>query len=176
MCIKWFLKYKPSLKISGFHFISTSACFISRINPYLPLWCSQIWWQRINLRVITVKKIFGIECNWNNIDQFCKYAHQQTWKLKSTTLLVWGWFQYRGSKYQTVYHKKIIGILIIYTGMFICFFLEATFCTLQCCYLLILKKDLFIFITLVILFFLDQHALVPLTTGVYINSNRLLCA
>lgn len=122
------------------------------------------------------EKIFGIECNWNNIDQFCKYAHQQTWKLKSTTLLVWGWFQYRGSKYQTVYHKKIIGIHIIYTGMFICFFLEATFCTLQCCYLLILKKDLFIFIALVILFFLDQHALVPLTTGVYINSNRLLCA
>lgn len=52
------------------------------------------------------EKIFGIECNWNNIDQFCKYAHKQTWKLKSTTLLVWGWFQYRGSKYQTVYHKK----------------------------------------------------------------------
>lgn len=55
--------------------------------------------------------------------------------------------------------------------MFICFFLEATFCTLQCCYLLILKKDLFIFITLVILFFLDQHALVPLTTGVYIPTD-----
>lgn len=63
--------------------------------------------------------------------------------------------------------------------MFILFFtIEATFCTLQCCYmyLLILKKDLFKFIarTCIIFFFLDQHALVPLTTSVYIPTDCIV--
>lgn len=54
------------------------------------------------------EKIFGIECNWNNIDQFCKYAHQQTWKLKSTTLSVRGWFQFFPLKIGVLSIKQFI--------------------------------------------------------------------
>lgn len=60
--------------------------------------------------------------------------------------------------------------------MFICFFSRSNILHPAMLLFTDIEKGFIYIHYLVILFFLDQHALVPLTTGVYINSNRLLCA